>query len=222
MAFITTTAPRSATGAVRKMYERQQQSWGFVPNYAKLFSHRPELMRLWAELLRGIRSHVDRRRFELVTLAAAHALRSSYCSLAHGKALTEFFTTGEIVAMLDGSDARPGDLTPAERAMMAYAAKIARDASRVNAGEVEALKSLGFSDAEVFDIAAIASARAFLTKIMDALGAEPDAHFLDLEEDFRHALTVGRPIDFKPLERLSAESPDAAPVCRARSPATAC
>ena len=202
MAFINTTAVQDANGAVRAMYQRQQNSWGFVPNYARVFCHRPELMRLWAELLRGIRSHVDRRRFELVTLAAAHALRSSYCSLAHGKALTEFFSVDEIVAMLDDSAVQPADLTAAERAMMGYAARIARDASRVNAGEVDALKALGLNDAEIFDIAAIAAARSFLTKLTDGLGAEPDAHFLDLEEDFRRELTVGQPIGFKPIERL--------------------
>ena len=92
MSFLKTTPPSEATGAVRALYERQQGGWGFVPNYARPFSHRPEIMSLWADLQRGIRSHVAPRRFELVTLAAALALRSSYCSLAHGKALLEWYT----------------------------------------------------------------------------------------------------------------------------------
>jgi alkylhydroperoxidase family enzyme len=88
MAFIKTTAPSDATGETRAMYARQQAAYGYVPNYAKVFCHRPEVMKLWADLLYGIRRNLDRRRLELVTLAAAHEVRSSYCSLAHGKALT--------------------------------------------------------------------------------------------------------------------------------------
>ena len=103
MAFIETTSAREASGGVREMYERQQGKYGYVPNYAKVFSHRPEIMRLWADLLYGIRRNLDRRRFELVTVAAALAIRSSYCSLAHGKALTEFYSADEIRRIVDDS-----------------------------------------------------------------------------------------------------------------------
>ena len=45
------TIPESEIGAdVRAMYERQQTFWGFVPNYAKVFCWRPEIMGLWAQL----------------------------------------------------------------------------------------------------------------------------------------------------------------------------
>jgi hypothetical protein len=49
-------------------------------------------------------------------------------------------------------------------------------------------------DAEIFDVAAIAAARAFFTKLLDALGTEPDAAYMGLDEPLRTALTVGRPI----------------------------
>jgi uncharacterized peroxidase-related enzyme len=188
------------------MYERQQKSWGFVPNYAKVFSHRPEIMDLWANMLRGIRSHVDPRRFELVTLAAAHALRSSYCSLAHGKALTEYFSAEEIQAILEDSDVPVDSLTNAEVVMMAYARKIVTNSSKVTAGEVAALKSYGFTDAEIFDIAAVATARAFFAQLVEGLGAEADVSFMDMDDELRHTLTVGRPVAFKQVERVPAET----------------
>lgn len=205
MAFIETTPADQATGAVRDMYERQQKSWGFVPNYAKVFSHRPEIMNLWADMLRGIRSHVDPRRFELVTLAAAHALRSSYCSLAHAKALTEHLPEEEIPAMLDGSDMQPASLSEAEVLMMAYARKVATAPWRVTAGEIAGLQQAGFSDPEIFDIAAVASARSFFSGLVEGLGAEADASFMELSEPLRRALVVGRPVGFQEPERLTAQ-----------------
>ena len=184
------------------MYERQQQAWGFVPNYARAFSHRPELMNLWASLQRGIRANVDRKRYELVTFAAAHALRSSYCSLAHGKALLEWFTVDEVrVLAEDGPDAA-GFLSDRDKAMLAYAAKSATTPFRVTAGEIAGLKAHGFSDEEIFDIAALATARAFFSGVVEAVGGEADASFLALDDRLREALSVGRPISHKPVETM--------------------
>jgi uncharacterized peroxidase-related enzyme len=195
MPFIRTTPTVDATGEVRDMYERQRASVGFVPNYAKVFSHRPELMTRWAGLLSGIRRHVEPRRFELVTLAAAHALRSSYCSLAHGKALTAFFSEEEVQAIAVDADLAP--LSPAETAMMKLARKVATDASAVTAGDVAELQKHGFADEEIFDIVATAAARSFFTKLLDGLGAEADVDYLDMDESLRRSLTVGRPIAFR-------------------------
>lgn len=215
MSFLKTTHPSNATGAVRALYERQQGSWGFVPNYARPFCHRPEIMPLWADLQRGIRSHVEPRRFELATLAAALALRSSYCSLAHGRALRTWYTDEQIRAIATGGEAAAGVLSGAELAMMAYASKAATAPWQVTAGEIEGLRAHGFSEAEIFDIAAVATSRRFFSGLVEALGGEPDSGFLELEESLRALLTVGRPIDFRPVVRLP-EVPRAAPAEQGR------
>jgi len=77
--------------------------------------------------------------------------------------------------------------------MMAYAEKIARNAYKVTPEDVDGLRAHGFSDAEILDIALTAAARSFLSKVLDAVGAEPDDWFMDLEPELRLALTVGRP-----------------------------
>jgi hypothetical protein len=53
------------------------------------------------------------------------------------------------------------------------------------------------SDAEIFDIAAAVAGRAFLTRLLDALGSEPDIEFNQLSAAMRDTLTVGRPISTK-------------------------
>src|SRR5690606_36581073 len=80
MAFIDTNHDPELDDQVRAMYERQAAHFGYIPNYAKVFCHRPEVMRLWAQLLSGLKRHMDQRRYELTTFAAAHALRSTLCS----------------------------------------------------------------------------------------------------------------------------------------------
>jgi alkylhydroperoxidase family enzyme len=192
MAFIETIPDSEISDEVRAMYARQESFWGFVPNYARVFSWRPELMGLWAQLQAGIKRTMDKRRFELVTFAAANSLRSTLCSLAHGRALTQFFSKDDIQLMAQG--AAPASLSAAEAEMMVFARKMARGAYMVTAGDVGRLKKHGYSDAEIFDIASAVGARAFWTTTLEALGVQAEPSLVAMEEDFKKALTVGRPI----------------------------
>lgn len=200
MAFIATTAPDEARGDARAMYARQQARYGYVPNYAKVFCERPDVMKLWADLLSGIRRNVDPRRFELVTLAAAVELGSSYCSLAHARVLAEeFLSEGELRAIAAGDSS---SLSEAELAMMALARKVVADSSSVTRQDVDALRERGLAEDEIFDVVAVAAARAFFAKLVDALGAQPDATYLQMETRLREMLTVGRPIAREEPKRL--------------------
>jgi len=192
MSYIETIPLDEADGPVREMYERQQEAWGYVPNYAKSFSHRPAVMERWGKLLAEIKRPMDKRRFELITFAAAHELRNSPCSLAHGNALRPFFSIDEIKAIADQQPCTA--VTDAEWAMMRFSRKVARDASTVTADDVQGLKDQGYTDAEVFDIAATSAGRAFFTKILDAVGSLPDAGFMKIDADLRAHLAVGKPI----------------------------
>ena len=195
MAFIDTIDEADATGAVKAMYDQMRTTFGYLPNMTRVFSHRPEVNAAWVQLLTQVRgASLDARRYELATIAAARALSSSYCMLAHGSVLLNgIYDTEQVRAI--AADYRNAGLDPADVAMMAFAEKIARDATSVTQSDIADLREHGFSDAEIFDIAATAAARCFFSKLLDALGAEPDAQYGKLDPDLRAALTVGRPID---------------------------
>lgn len=90
-------------------------------------------------------------------------------------------------------DYRTAGLPAEEVALMAFAEKVALHAYKVTAGDIDKLRRSGFSEEEILDIATTAAARSFFSKVLDAVGAEPDAKYGDLEEPLRKALTVGRP-----------------------------
>ena len=100
MAFIDTIPDTEITDEIRAMYARQESFWGFVPNYARVFSWRPELMGLWAQLQIGIKRNMDKRRFELITFAAAHTLRSTLCDESFKATLPESNVTESSTPML--------------------------------------------------------------------------------------------------------------------------
>ena len=202
MSFIDTIRPAAAEGETAAMYRRQQAAWGYVPNYAKAFGHRPEVMARWGRLLAEIRRPMDKRRFELATFAAAHALRNSACALAHGRALGQFFAEAEVVAIAEGRLA--GVLDDAEQAIVGFARQVARDAASIEAADVAALAAHGLDPGEIFDVAAAAAGRAFFAKMLDALGVRMDSPFLASGDAWRRALVVGRPNDEAEPERMPA------------------
>lgn len=194
MSFIETIPEQHADNEVRAMYERQSSFYGYLPNYARVFSHRPEIMKLWADLQNGVRKHMDRRRFEIVTFVAAHTLRSTLCSLAHGKALAKYLSQEDVLKLARGEF--PASLSVAEVAIVMFTRKMSRNASEVTAADIARLRDHGLADAEIFDVAAVAAARSFWTKVLESLGVEPDAAFHDLDTEFKHTLAVGRPLSF--------------------------
>jgi alkylhydroperoxidase family enzyme len=156
-------------------------------NYERAFEPRPDVYAAWRQLITAITANMDARRYELVTLAAAQRLRSSYCSLAHGVVLRD--RLGEdVLAIL-----RREGLSEVDVAVMELAEQVAEDATATDAA-CERLRELGLDEAEIMDVVLAATARCFFSKTLDALPALPDASYAELEPELRDALVVGRPI----------------------------
>jgi uncharacterized peroxidase-related enzyme len=160
-------------------------------NYERAFEARPDVYTAWGELLAAIKTNMDLRRYELATLAAARRLRSSYCSLAHGKVLIERFGEPVIQIATDRSEA---GLDEIDLAVMDLAERVVDDATAIDDADLQRLRDLGLSDEEIMDVVLTAAVRSFWTKTLDALGVRPDASYAELEPELREVLVVGRPI----------------------------
>jgi alkylhydroperoxidase family enzyme len=158
-------------------------------NYERAFEPRPEVYAAWVQLNTSIKASMDLRRYELATLAAAQRLRSSYCSLAHGKVLVEQFDEPVLAILRDRAEA----LSEVDVAVMELAEQVVDDATATDAACAR-LRELGLTDVEVMDVVLAASARCFFSKALDGLAVRPDASFAGLEAELRDALVVGRPI----------------------------
>ena len=189
MAFIELIPEEMATGEAAAIYGEERSARGYLPNYARAFGMRPAVYRAWQQLNSAIRTAGDLRRFELATLAAARTLRSSYCALAHGKVLAErFFDAAHVAALPDG-------LSAADLAVMDLAEKVVTDATAITEADIQRLRAHGLRDEEILDVILAAAARCFFSKVLDAVGVQPDGEFRKLSPTLRDALTVGRPIE---------------------------
>jgi len=192
--FIETVAESAAEGTLAEWYASQRKSWGFLPDYAGCFSTRPDVAQAWTTLNLTIRGGMDRRRFELATIAAARTLSSTYCTVAHASFLRDVCGDAETVRALashpDGSE-----LSGQDAAVYSFAVKVAGDASSVGQADVDALRDVGLSDADIADVVFAVGARAFFATVLDGLGAQLDRATADtFDPGVLDAMVVGRPV----------------------------
>jgi uncharacterized peroxidase-related enzyme len=192
--FISTVPESTAEGELAAYYRGQRAAWGFLPNYAAAFSTRPDVARAWNTLNTSIRNGMDRRRFEIATIAAARARRSTYCTAAHSTflrdACADEMTMRSIAEEPDGAG-----LDAQDRAVYEFAGKLAADAASIDQADVDRLRDVGLSDADIADVVFAAAARCFFTAVLDGLGAQLDAQTAaTFEQRLLDAMIVGRPV----------------------------
>ncbi len=112
--------------------------------------------------------------------------------LAHGAVLRKnFFSAAELEAI--ARDYHHAGLPENEVLMMEYAQKVVRDASSTTREDFEKLRAAGWTDQDILSFTLAAAARAFVSKVFDALAADPDAIYKELDEETHHALLGKRP-----------------------------
>jgi uncharacterized peroxidase-related enzyme len=192
--FIDTIPEDAATGAVADYYQHQRESWGFLPNYARLFSSRPEVAQAWNQLNLSIRGGMDRRLFEIATIAAARALHSTYCTVAHSKFLRDV-CGDEATLRRIADDPSGAGLSPQDRAVFEFATRVATNAAATERADVDTLRAHGLTDVDVANIVFAVAARSFFTRVLDGLGAQLDVQTADaFVPSLLESMLVGRPV----------------------------
>ncbi len=180
--------------AVQRLFDEDLAGLGYVMNLSRLWAHDPAALDGLSELL----GHVTRagslthRQRAILVACSASALGDSYCSLAWGKKLAD--ETGAEVAerVLRGDDEQ---LDNAERALAGWARQLARDPNSTTAADVQALRAVGFDDAQIFAITVFAALRIAFSTVNDALGTAPDRQLgIEVPTAVRDAVSFGRPI----------------------------
>ncbi|MFN4276652.1 MAG: hypothetical protein ACK4FJ_10165 [Ferrovibrio sp.] len=191
--YLQTVAEADATGALADIYKDQKARMGFVMATAFSMSPRPDLLPLYTDFMAKVRAgfSLGQREWRLITLVAAKQVPSTYCSYVYGQQLIADLGSKQAVIALQ-RDFRKAGLSEQDVAMLAYAEQIARDASKIGPADIEPLRRAGFSDRQICDIALRASLRCFISRFYDAVGAGPDAAYIDEDLEFRAALTVGK------------------------------
>ena len=190
--FIRTVPYAEATGELREFYENDIKNLGVASNTTRSFSLRPEIWEAWTGLVKAIRKKMRLREYELTTFAAAAEMGCTFCMLAHGAVLQKNAVGAEQLEAM-ARDFHDAGLQDKEVVMMDYAQKVIRDASSTTREDFDRLRAVGWTDEDILNITVTAAARSFASKVFDALAADPDRIYNELDADTHHALIGKRP-----------------------------
>lgn len=166
---VTPPAVDEVSGHAADMYAADLDSDGFVFGYTQAMAINPEAHAAFETLVRSIVPSIGVRLYELTTLAAARAIESRHCLLAHGRKTLEADVMDEAQLERLGRDYRDADLTEAEVAVMAYAEKLSTDAAAMTDSDSHSLRDHGFTDRQIVDVTLAAAARNYFSRALQAL-----------------------------------------------------
>lgn len=155
---------------------------GFLPNVFALLARRPEELRAflaWHDALMEKETGLSRAEREMIVVVTSAANRCLYCVVAHG-AILRIRAKDPVLADILAIDWRKAPLTSRQRAMLAFAEKLAREPWAVEERDIAALREAGFDDEAIWDIGAITAFFAASNRLAHFADLRPNPEFFTL------------------------------------------
>jgi|SRR5579872_1650924 len=164
---------------IKEIYEQNQAKIGFVPNVFRAYSRRPEHFRAFMhyhDVLMRAPSGLSRAEREAIVVAVSSENRCQYCMTAHGAAL-RVIGKDPILAEQIANNWRTADLTPRLRHILAFASRVNEQQFAATDDEIAELRNAGFSDEDIWDIAAVAAFFGFSNRMAGLMDMHPNHEF---------------------------------------------
>ena len=161
-----------------RMLEVQEKA-GFIPNVFLTLAHRPDEFRAFfayhdALMLRE--SGLSKAEKEMIVVATSGANDCLYCIVAHG-AVLRIYAKNSLIAEQVAVNYREAAITERQKAMLAFAVKIAKRSAEIGEADFHELRGHGFSNEDIWDIGAIAALFALSNRMADLTAMRPNEEF---------------------------------------------
>jgi uncharacterized peroxidase-related enzyme len=184
---IATPDPDEVSGYVADLYRDDLEGDGFVFSHTRAMAVNPAALRAFEDLIHAVVPSIGVRAYEIATLAAAAAIGSPHCLLAHGrKALrAEALDEDEVLRLAAGDD---GGWSAGELAVIRFARSLSTRAHEMTDADSRALRDAGYDDRQIVDITLAASARNHFSRALQALAVPVEDELAGLSPRLRAAL----------------------------------
>ena len=156
-----------------------QDKAGFVPNVFVTLAHRPDEFRAffaYHDALMLKEGGLTKAEREMIVVATSGANDCVYCVVAHG-AILRVYAKNPLVADQIATNYRKADITPRQKAMLAFALKVALASADIADDDFAALRAHGFSDEDIWDIGAISAFFALSNRMANMISMRPNDEF---------------------------------------------
>jgi uncharacterized peroxidase-related enzyme len=158
-------------------FSKCQEKLGFVPNVLKAYAFDMTKLSAFVAMYNDLMlapSGLSKLEREMIAVAVSSQNKCYYCLVAHGaavRALSGDPPLGELIAM----NYRSARLSPRERAMLDFAVKLTAEPWSIEDADREALRRAGFTDRDIWDIAAVAAFFNMSNRVASATDMRPNS-----------------------------------------------
>jgi uncharacterized peroxidase-related enzyme len=156
-----------------------QEKSGFIPNVFLTLAFRPDEFRAffaYHDALMEKDGGLTKAEREMIVVATSSANQCQYCVIAHG-AILRIRAKNPLLADQVAVNYRKADITPRQHAMLDFAMKVSQEAQLVSEADFAALSQHGFSQDDIWDIAAISAFFALSNRMANVTAMRPNDEF---------------------------------------------
>jgi uncharacterized peroxidase-related enzyme len=171
---------------LRQRIEPIAERSGFVPNIFVGMIHRPDELRAFLDYHDALMerdSGLSKAEREMIVVATSAVNDCLYCVVAHGAILRIRSKNSEIADRV-ATNWRTAQVTERQRAMLAFAVKLARTPEAIESEDLAALRARGFDDDDIWDIGSITALFALSNRIAHLTDLQPNAEFFGMGRGF--------------------------------------
>jgi uncharacterized peroxidase-related enzyme len=165
------------TPAMRGYFDKCMEKLGFVPNVLAAYAFDMAKLEAFVAMYNDLMlapSELSKLEREMIAVAVSAENRCYYCLTAHGaavRALSGDPVLGELMVM----NYRAARLDRRQRAMLDFAVKLTVEPHAIEEADREALRKSGFSDRDIWDIAAVAGFFNMSNRVAAATDMRPNS-----------------------------------------------
>ena len=156
-----------------------QEKSGFVPNVFLTLAYRPDEFRAffaYHDALMERDSGLTKAEREMIVVATSSANQCHYCVIAHGAILRIRAKNPQIADQI-AINYRKADITARQRAMLDFAMKVSAEAHKISDADFVEIAGHGFSEDDIWDIAAISAFFALSNRMANVTAMRPNDEF---------------------------------------------
>lgn len=160
-------------------FDKCLEKLGFVPNVLRAYAFDAVKLKAFIDMADNLMladSGLSKLEREMIAVAVSAVNHCHYCLTAHGAAVRQRAgdpVMGELIAQ----NYRAANLPPKQKAMLDFAVKLTEAPDKMEEADREALRKAGFTDRDIWDIAAVTGFFNMSNRIAAATDMRPNPEY---------------------------------------------
>ena len=167
------------TPEIAAYFDKCREKLGFVPNVLRAYAFDNTKLQAFIDMVDDLMlgdSGLSKLEREMIAVAVSAVNHCHYCLTAHGAAVRQRGKDPELGELI-AQNYRAARLDARQKAMLDFAVKLTEHPDKIEEADREALRRAGFSDRDIWDIAAIAGFYNMSNRLAAATDMRPNREY---------------------------------------------